>query len=273
MISVPSLVLLAVATATAGTLGGFGGAVLLVPILVLSGVEPSVAAPLGLVSVAAGSLAAAPSQLANGLVHHRLGITMEITASAAAITAAMASAHVPGAALQVVLALVALAAGLVGLSHAEMRNVAMPEFSGEPPAEWPGTLDGAYVGPGGVIPYRARHVGPGLVAMAVAGVVTGLSGVGGGFVKTPAMRELMYIPMKVAAATSTFTVAVTAASALVVVAGQGRIVVHDAAAVGLGGLVGGIVGSRIQDRISPARLRRALAITLILVAVVLVVQV
>ncbi|HAP75747.1 MAG TPA: sulfite exporter TauE/SafE family protein, partial [Acidimicrobiaceae bacterium] len=45
---------LAFVTSAVGALGGLGGAVLLVPALVLTGMSPRAAAPLGLVSVAAG---------------------------------------------------------------------------------------------------------------------------------------------------------------------------------------------------------------------------
>ena len=48
----------ALVTAAVGAIGGLGGAILLVPALVLTGIAPRAAAPLGLVSVAAGSLAA-----------------------------------------------------------------------------------------------------------------------------------------------------------------------------------------------------------------------
>jgi uncharacterized membrane protein YfcA len=272
VIAAPLLVALAVATAMVGTLGGLGGAVLLVPILVLADVEPSVAAPLGLISVAAGSLAAAPAQLARGLVHHRLGITLEVAASSAALVAALASARISAATLQLVLAVSAGAAGVVGLLRSEMRNVPQPEFAGEPPAEWPGTLGGAYAGPTGTIPYRARNLGAGLVAMVVAGAITGLSGVSAGFVKTPAMRELMFIPVKVAAATTTFTVGITAATSLLVFAGQGRIDVGDGSAVALGGLIGGVLGASVQERLSPVGVRRALSVILLVVAAVLVVN-
>lgn len=272
VIALPLLVLLALVTAAIGTLGGLGGAVLLVPALVLLDVEPAVAAPLGLISVAAGSLAAAPSQLAKGLVHHRLGITLEVAASSAAVLSALASTSVSPTVLQVVLAVSAAAAGAVGLLHSEVRNLPEVPFVAEPPAEWPGTLAGAYSTPGGTVPYRARHLVPGLAAMVVAGTITGLSGVSAGFVKTPAMRELMYIPVKVAAATTTFTVGITASTALLVFAGQGRVDVRDGAAIALGGLIGGVGGAAVQERLSPAGVRRTLSIILLGVAVVLVVN-
>ena len=46
------LVLLALVTATVGALGGLGGAVILVPLLVITGTPAREAAPLGLLSVA-----------------------------------------------------------------------------------------------------------------------------------------------------------------------------------------------------------------------------
>jgi uncharacterized membrane protein YfcA len=55
---------LAFAAASVGALGGLGGAVLLVPALVLTGTSALAAAPLGLVCVAAGSIAAGSQQLA-----------------------------------------------------------------------------------------------------------------------------------------------------------------------------------------------------------------
>src|SRR5690606_26069777 len=142
------------------------------------------------------------------------------------------------------------------------RNHPRPEFVAEPPAEWPGTLGGAYAGPGGTIPYRAHRVPLGLALMTLAGAVTGLSGVSGGFIKTPVMREVMRIPVKVAAATTTFSVGITAAASLLVFAVQGRIDVHEAAGVALGGLVGGVVGSNLQEVASPVLVRRFLAIVL-----------
>ncbi len=52
---------LAFITSLVGAVGGLGGAILLVPLLVLLGISARLAAPLGLVSVAAGSLSATAS--------------------------------------------------------------------------------------------------------------------------------------------------------------------------------------------------------------------
>lgn len=71
----PAVILLVAAsfgTSAVGALGGLGGALLLVPLLVITGTPASQAAPLGLVSVAAGSIAAGGFQLLDRTVNHRL---------------------------------------------------------------------------------------------------------------------------------------------------------------------------------------------------------
>lgn len=266
------LVALALGTATVGSLGGLGGAVFLVPALVLFGVEPQVAAPLGILSVAAGSLASAPRQLSDGLVHQRLGVTLELMASAGAITGALLGDAISATALSVILALTALGAAMVGLRRRGLRNPPRGEFSAELPGEWAGSLAGAYrLDEETIVPYQAKRAPLGVAAMAFAGLISGLAGVGGGFIKTPTMTEVMHVPVKVAAATTTFTVGVTAAASLLVFAGQGRIDEHAGAAVVFGGLIGGFAGSRLQILLPPARVRVVLSVALIVVAGLLLV--
>ena len=76
--------------------------------------------------------------------------------------------------------------------------------------------------------------------------------------------------MKVAAATSTFTVGITAAVGLLVFAAQGRIEAHPAAAVIIGSVVGGLTGARLQNHLRGPVVRRVIALILVLVAVMLV---
>ena len=272
MLPLTVLAVVAAVAATLGALGGLGGATILVPVLVLAGVDPIEAAPLGLLTVAAGSLSAADTQLDEGVVHHRLGVTLETAASAGAIFGAVVSESLSASTLSRVLAVSAIVAAVAGGRRKGMRNVPQGEFAGEPAGEWPGTLAGAYASPGGPIPYQARRLPLGLGAMAGAGLISGLAGVGGGFIKTPAMSEIMHVPVKVAAATTTFTLGITASAGLIVYATQGRIEAVPSAAVVLGGLAGGLLGARIQQVMAPQRVRRVLSALLIMVGVVLLVR-
>ena len=108
--------------------------------------------------------------------------------------------------------------------------------------------------------------------MSLAGLVSGLAGVGGGFIKTPVMSELMHVPVKVAAATSTFTVGLTASTALIVFAGQGRIEYREGAVVVAAGVVGGWMGARLQRWLPPARVRMVLSVVLLVIGVTVLVR-
>lgn len=264
--------ILSFATSVVGALGGLGGAILLVPMLVLTGVSPRVAAPLGLVSVAGGSLAASATQVRERTVNHRLGITTEVAASTGAVVGALASGAVSDVVLQRVLAVVAIAAAVLGGRRKGVRNLPDPNLSVDDVGEHVGSLSGAYLLDGSVVPYRARRLGAGSGLFALSGLLAGMAGVSGGFVKTPATSEVMHVPVRVAAATTTFTIGLTAATGLAVMAVQGRLDLHECAAVCVGSMLGGRVGARLQSRLSPPQVRRVLSAVLVLIGAILLVR-
>lgn len=267
------LAIAAFVTAAVGALGGLGGAILLVPILVLSGLSAREAAPLGLISVAAGSLAAAPRQLRAHMVNHRLGVSTEILSSIAALVGALASGIIGQSALAVMLGVVALVAAFFGARRKGIRNLPDPLLTVGDIGEHHGSLSGVYqLDQHEFVEYRARRVPAGLLGMAGAGLIAGLSGVSGGFIKTPTTSEVMHVPVKVAAATTTFTVGITSAMALLVYEAQGRIVVSDAALVAAAALAGGTVGSRLQALLPPPLVRRALSMVLVAIGLLLIVR-
>ena len=263
---------LALCTAGIGALGGLGGAVLLVPALVLTGMPASEAAPLGLLTVAAGSIAAGPRQLSERTVNHRLGIVTELSASTGAVVGALVSGSVSDDVLTYLLAAVAFAAALAGGRRSGLRNPPDPDCDRSDVGERVGALAGAYPLGAQVVPYRADRLTSGLGFMGLAGFIAGTAGASGGFIKTPATSELMHVPVKVATSTTTFTVGITSSAALLVFALQGRIDVETSALVIVGSLVGGQLGARLQSSLSPMVIRRVLSVLLVIVALVLVVR-
>lgn len=261
----------AAATSAFGAVGGLGGAILLVPLLVLTGTPAAEAAPLGLVSVAAGSLAAGATHLADRIVNHRLGVATELAASSGAVAGALAAGVISDAALTRALGVIAITAAVLGARRRGMRNLPDPSLGSVDVGERHGALAGAYAIGDDVVPYEARRLPAGLALMGVAGVVAGMAGVSGGFVKTPATTEVLHVPVKVAAATTTFTIGVTAAAGLVVMAAQGRIDATDAATVIAASVVGGSTGAALQADLSPVITRRFLAALLVAVGAVLLV--
>lgn len=272
LVAVPPLgiAIAAGVTSGVGTLGGLGGAIMLVPFLVLTGMPVSQAAPLGLVSVVAASSAAARRQMKEHTTNHRLGVVTETASTAGAVAGAFAAGLISDVALTYVLAAVALFAALAGGKRKGIRWKPDPTTPKEDVGEWIGSLNGAYSLNGDVVPYYPKRIGAGLLAMGISGIVTGISGVGGGFIKTPAKSELMHVPVKVSSSTTTFSIGITAAAALLVKAMHGDVDVELAALVILGSLVGGVLGSKVQSKMSPPTVRKFLSVLLVVVAVILV---
>ena len=82
----------------------------------------------------------------------------------------------------------------------------------------------------------------------------------------PALNLACGIPIRPAAATSSFMIGVTAVSAAPIYYGRGDVVPHLAAAAVLGVLIGSAFGMRHSVHTSPRRLKQLMAGVLFLVA-------
>ena len=135
--------------------------------------------------------------------------------------------------------------------------------------EMPGRLAGAYYDPhrGTMVAYEAERLEVGSGISFFAGALSGLLGVGGGFLKVPAMNLGMKVPIKVAAATSNFMIGVTAIASLFVYFARGYLHPLVAAPLAVGVVGGALVGARTSAHVSPAVLRRILAVVLLVVSV------
>ena len=106
--------------------------------------------------------------------------------------------------------------------------------------------------------YRPRRWSIGLTTATLAGMISGLLGVGGGFINVPVMYAVMEIPLGIATATSNFVVGITAAASAFVYYGRGDIhplvVIPTAAGV----FVGAMIGVYLLPRLRVAWLRLAL---------------
>jgi uncharacterized membrane protein YfcA len=98
------------------------------------------------------------------------------------------------------------------------------------------------------------------------GFLTGLFGVGGGFVIVPALTLALGLPMPIAVGTSLLIIALNSASALAARAGSAHFDWAVIAPFTLAAMAGTVAGRRIADRLPNSALNRAFAVLLILVA-------
>ncbi len=112
----------------------------------------------------------------------------------------------------------------------------------------------------------------GLGLMYVAGIVSGLLGIGSGALKVPAMDLAMELPIKVSTATSNFMIGVTAAASAGLYFARGQIDPFVAAPVAIGVLGGAFAGSRLLPRISSRALRVTFVVVLLVVSLQMLVR-
>ncbi len=103
--------------------------------------------------------------------------------------------------------------------------------------------------------------------MYIAGMVSGLLGIGSGALKVPAMDLAMRLPIKVSSATSNFMIGVTAAASAGVYFARGDIDPFVAAPVAAGVLLGATVGSLLLGRLHGRIVRVAFVLVLLWVCV------
>ena len=275
-----ALVLVGLAAGWLGAVIGIGGGIVIVPVLVLAfGFDIRIAVATSLIAVVATSTAAGSAYVGRGMANMRLGMTLEVATTVGGIGGGLVAVLVSPSLLAGLFAtLMAVTATLVLRGRTEEVEadeddpVHAPAGTGAhaTPAGWeePATLAGAYFDEhqGRLVSYRAVNLPLGGAISLLAGTVSGMLGVGGGFLKVPAMTEGMKVPIKVAAATSNFMIGVTAIASLFVYFARGYVHPYAAVPVALGVVGGATVGAATSSKVSPVLLRRILVVVLFVVA-------
>ncbi|MPZ93105.1 MAG: TSUP family transporter [Actinobacteria bacterium] len=280
-VTLAELVWIAVLGCVSGSLGavtGIGGGVIIVPVLVIVfGFDFATAVASSLAAVVATSTAAGSAYVAEGLTNMRLAMTLEVATTIGGITGGFLGVLLPERALSAIFGVAMLGTAFL-LSRGRSGHGGATTNEADPSrAEIPadsGPLDARYRDPdsGYKVVYRVRRVPFGMGVSYGAGTVSGLLGVGGGFIKVPAMNLVMGVPIKVAAATSNFMIGVTAVSSLVVYLGRGEVHPAIVTPLVLGTVVGAIAGTHLQARIPSRQVRVALTVILVFVAIQMAVR-
>ena len=241
--SIAALLLASAIGLVLGALGG-GGSMLVVPALVYGlAADPKQAVVMSLPIVALSSVVAAASYWRRGDVELRWSIRFGLFAMIGAFLGANVGVLMPPAAQLTLLAIVIVAAATSMLRSRRSAQVPQPPL--------PGTAERSWLA----------------IASAVAiGGLTGLVGIGGGFLFVPVLRLVLGLPMRVAVGTSLVVISMNALAALAGYFGSVSIpwpvVLMFAATMGTGAIAGAWVGRRLPG----IALQRAFAILLLVVA-------
>jgi uncharacterized membrane protein YfcA len=260
-------VLVGLASMMAGFLGaltGLGGGVVIVPMLsLIFGVDIRYAIGASLVSVIATSSGAAAAYVKEGYTNIRIGMFLEVATTFGAFAGAFLASYVSASAIAVVFGVVLLAS-----AYLSVRRKSDAEFlTNVDPIALRLRLDGDFPTATGRQSYRVRYVPLGFGLMFLAGILSGLLGIGSGAFKVLAMDQAMRIPFKVSTTTSNFMIGVTAAASAGIYLARGYLDPALAMPVMLGVLAGSLVGSRVLPGAKPTILRSIFALVIVALGV------
>ena len=240
------------AAGTVGALTGLGGGVIIVPLLtVVLGIDIRYAIGAALISVIATSSGAAAAYVREGYSNVRIGMFLEVATTIGAVAGAYLALLLNAQVLAVVFGVALLLSVLLSArGHAEPVASEPPD-----PLALRLKMNGSYPTPEGRTEYCPRRVPLGWLVMFVAGLLSGLLGIGSGALKVLAMDQVMRLPFKVSTTTSNFMIGVTAAASAGIYLNRGYVDPGLAMPVVLGVLAGALVGARILT-IAPVRVLR-----------------
>ena len=224
---------------TLGLMGG-GGSILTVPIFVyVMGYDAKLAIAMSLPVIGVTSLVGALTHWRAGNVHLRTAVSFGLITVVGAFAGARAATFLSGITQLVMLALIMLLAAVMMLRSASRQSTSAVSA----PRAMPVAV---------LIP----------VALAI-GIVTGLVGVGGGFLVVPALVLLARSSMKQAIGTSLLVIAMNSASAFAGYVGQVQVPWVVVALFTTIAVCGILVGTWCVRFVSQRRLKQGFAVLLI----------
>jgi uncharacterized membrane protein YfcA len=241
-----------------GAMLGLGGGIIIVPLLIfLLGIPIHVASGASIIAVVATSSAAAVTYVREEMTNMRLGMFLELATTVGAVMGAFLTSIVSEETLKIIFGFSLLyAAAMMYLQSRRTARSWIHQYNDTIAEKL--SLNGSYydAARGETIEYGVSHTTLTLAISYLAGIVSGLLGIGGGGIKVPTMNVVAGVPMKVAVATSNFMIGVTAAASALVYIRNGFCDAFVTAPVVMGTLLGAFIGARLVRHIKGVDLKR-----------------
>jgi len=261
-----------------GSLMGIGGGIFIVPSLtLLLNLPIQVAVGCSLTTIVANSCIASYNYIRNELTNIRLSILLCSTVVPGAIAGSLIAAYIPSTALTVVFCAV-----LLGIAYSMLRRARKKtdETAENDASKQKSSITDrvfkteSYYDKNlrAKVSYKIIKTRTGLISSFFSGLLSSLLGVGGGIINVPVMTLLMRIPIKVAVATSSFMIMITAAAGAMVYYYHGLIFPTVVAALVIGVLAGSFTGSAALQRIQPKNMNIIFAAIVVVITVLMLLR-
>lgn len=215
-------------------IAGIGGGSLMVPFMVLMlNYDVRIAIAISLLCVVVTSSTVASEYLKRGLVNIRIALLLEPITALGAIVGAYITLTLPDRLIKGALGLLLLYVSVTMLRRA-LKRAPPKSVTGE-------------------IPFFRKLLS--VLVSFLAGLTSGMLGIAGGVLKVPLMTLILGLPIKVAVATSSFMVGLTAASGGMVYLMRGLVDPLSVIALASGIIPGATLGAKYMRRLKPWAVR------------------
>ena len=269
-----ALALVGLGAGAFGVMVGAGGGIIMAPVLLLFfDIDPAEVAGTSLGLVALNSFAGAAAYSHMRLVDRRSGLLFAAAAIPGSVGAPFAVAAVAPEQFRAILGalLLALAVHMLVRRTGTERRVERRAAPRRGRIGWRRKV--RHVGPADRVYEYDFNEGLAMAFNALLGFVSAFLGTGGGFIRTPVLVAGFGFPVRIAVATSVFSLAIYATAGAAVHAGLGHVDWYPTFVwAGAGFLVGSQVGARLGSRVPVVWIMRLLAAVLIVMGASLLAQ-
>jgi uncharacterized membrane protein YfcA len=248
-------------------LTGAGGGILSVPLLVFVLHLPvAEAAPVSLSAIALSAGVGALLGLKNKILRYKAAGFMALFGLLLSPLGLWAAQQIPNAPLLMLFSLILFYVSIRLYRQAHKEILGIPDFDGKPPP--PCLLDASR----GKLAWNIPCARALMYSGGVAGFLSGLLGVGGGFVIVPALKRFTDLPVQSIVATSLGVLAIISSGGVAFSAISGNLDLELAAPFSFGALCGLLIGRALGKKLSGPRLQQIFAILTFGVAISLTIK-
>ena len=248
-------------------LTGAGGGILSVPLLVfVLHLSIAEAAPISLAAITLAAGVGALLGLKNKILRYKAAGLMAIFGLILSPLGLWISQRTPNAPLLIIFSLTLFYVSIRLYRQAYKEIHGIPDFDGKPPP--PCLLDTSV----GKLAWNIPCARALMLSGGLAGFLSGLLGVGGGFVIVPALKRYTDLPVNSIVATSLGVLAIVAGGGTIFSALSGNLNLSIATPFALGALLGLLVGRSFGKKLSGPRLQQIFSLLAFSVAISLIVK-
>ncbi|MHB8443292.1 MAG: sulfite exporter TauE/SafE family protein [Patescibacteria group bacterium] len=266
------IIIFSILAGVIGALVGIGGGIIIIPILILIfHINIKIAIGASIISVIATSSSAASVYLKDKIINIKVGMLLEIATTIGAITGAEIMGILNTTVLLYIFAFVLLISILPLLKNRDQEvdeNVENDNI-----ADYL-KLSSSYYDKkqNKKISYNVTNIPGGFVIMYIAGLISGLLGIGSGVFKVLALDDVMKLPMKVSTTTSNMMIGVTAAASAFIYLINGYINPYIAIPVMIGVFIGSYYGTELIGKTSNVYLKKIFILVILVIAIEMILR-